>query len=80
MYIFLLETLNFFSFFLVNCRSLILLFRAYKDRQPDLTAELAERTLRLFPATICRSAALDHAQKTISLGRMGALICGIHCA
>jgi hypothetical protein len=45
--------------------------RAYTDRQPDLTAELAERTLRLNPAS-CRVAALDPDQKTISIGRMGA--------
>jgi hypothetical protein len=46
--------------------------RAYTDRQPDLTAELAGRTLRLNPATSCRAADLDPDQKTISIGRMGA--------
>jgi hypothetical protein len=44
--------------------------RAYTDRQRDLTAELAERTLRLNPAS-CRVAALDPDQKNISIGRTG---------
>jgi hypothetical protein len=62
--------------FLANI--LLYFSRAYTDRQPDLTAELAGQTLRLFPAS-CRVAELDPDQKTISIGRMGAPVCDVHC-